>query len=169
MSRYASAAFLLFLFSSLITPVFGQDTRPIIVEQPDSPVSLSEYSASYQESGSYQREGVKHELSYQNASDRDIVAFELEFVMFSVFNEYMDTFGGVSMDDLEAGEDDDGGWVASSLNAFTFHTGVAFVRQLRYENGDIWEADMSIVEERLQKIQSGFDASQLEEDKDDSE
>lgn len=169
MERYSSLFPFVFLFAFLATPVLGQDTRTVIVDQPDSPIRVSEYSAEYQERDSYQSEGVSHEVTYTNTSDRNATALELGFVMFSVFNEFIDTASGVDMYGVEAGDDDDGTWVTNALNAFTFHTGVAFVRQLRYENGDIWEADMSVVEDRIQKIQSEFDASQLEKDEGESE
>ena len=169
MKQLAVFASLLFFLASLSFSTQAQDTRKIVVEQPNSPISLSEYSAEYQERDSYQSEGVRNEVTYRNTSNRDIVAFELGFVIFSVFNEFLDNSSGVSMDDLEAGDSDDGGWVFNSLNAFTFHTGVAFVRHLRYENGEIWEADMSVVEDRIQKIQSEFDASQLGKDEGESE
>lgn len=169
MKRYASVFSTFFLTAFLALTTQAQGTHTVIVDQPNSPIALSEYAAEYQERNSYQSEGVRHDVNTKNISNRSIVAFELGFAMFSVFNEFMDTSSGVSMDGLDAGDDDDGAWVANSLNAFTFHTGVAFVRQLRYENGDVWAADMSVVEERIQKIQSEFDASQLEKDGGESE
>lgn len=169
MKRYTSLFSLIILTALLATPVLGQDTRTIIVDQPDSPISITKFSAEYQERDSYQSEGVRQDVEFENTSSRNVVALEFGFVMFSVFNEFLDTASGVTLDDLEAGESDDGAWVTDFLNAFTFHTGVAFMRQLRYENGEIWEADMSVIEERVQKIQSEFDASQLEKDEGESE
>jgi hypothetical protein len=52
-------------------------------------------------------------------------------------------------------------WVATSYADFSFHTGVAYVSKVRFDDGEIWSADLTSVVLELRKIEKDFDASRL--------
>lgn len=143
-------------FPQRITP----ETR--ILTQSTSPIKILSYSGTYAPSGSrYVDRGIHHELEFENTSGRNIVAIEFGLVSFDVWNEFLDRTGGITMQLLEAGKKDKGEWVASRYSDFSFHTGVAYVSKVRFDNGEIWSADTNAVLAEMRKIQKDFDAAEL--------
>jgi hypothetical protein len=98
-----------------------------IIADSSSPVSITQYRAYYQQRvGTYIDEGIRHELQYRNDSSRTIVAVQFGLISFGVFNDFLDRTGGVSMDEIAAGQSDSGTWIATAFSDFTFLTGVAY-------------------------------------------
>ncbi len=54
-----------------------------------------------------------------------------------------------------------GGWVARAYADFSFHTGVAYVSKVRFEDGEIWTADLDAIAQEMRKIEKDFDVKQL--------
>ena len=159
---------LTFLAVAISVAVVSAELEPVavIVAQPSAPLLITElevvpFSAAGSNTGI---EGVRWEVDYQNASDRQIVALRVGFVSFNAFNEYMFRFEGYLTKDIDAGRTDDGDWTQRRLGAFAFHTGVVYVDRVRFANGDIWVADLGPVGERLMQVQAGFDLSVLTEE-----
>jgi hypothetical protein len=46
---------------------------------------------------------------------------------------------------------------------FSFLTGVAYISRVRFDDGQIWVADLNAVEGELRKIDKDFDAARLKE------
>jgi len=65
------------------------------------------------------------------------------------------------LDQIEPEGVDKGTWVATALSDFTFLTGVAYVNRVRFENGEIWEADIKNVLSVLTAIQEGVEAEDI--------
>lgn len=166
----------LFLCSFIAATAYGQDPQPmrplkpvhnpatpphIVIDQPEAPLRILSYNAEYQERGNYSREGIKHSVEYENTTERQVFALQIGLVSFSVFNEFLDRTGGVSMSKLAPGKRAKGAWVASALSDFTFHTGVAYVSKVRFVNGEIWTADLEVILEELRKIEADFDEARL--------
>ena len=153
----------------LVTVVVGGwsssiPSRAIIVPQPNSPVSITAYKAGYTPGVSgYSREGIHHGLQYTNRSDKQIVAIRFGLVSFDAFNQHIGTTGGIELDDLQPAQQAKGDWVQSAYSDFAFLTGIAYVSKVRFADDQIWIADMSVVLSELRKIQSDFDAKELEE------
>ena len=65
------------------------------------------------------------------------------------------------MEQLAIGATNKGEWVASAYSDFSFHTGVAYVSKVRFEDGEIWSADLSAIVVELKKIEKDFDVNRL--------
>ena len=112
--------------------------------------------------------GIHHNLEYENSSERTVVAIQFGLVSFDIWNEFLDRTGGVTIDTLRAAAKDKGEWVATAYGDFSFHTGVAYVSKVRFEDGEIWSADLNSVLHELRKIEKDFDAGRLQK-KDDGQ
>ena len=155
------------LFLSSLTLSFAVDPVTIIVDQPDAPLKLSNYSAQYSSfRSSTSRPGIRHQPSFENVSGRTIVAFRIGFVSFNYFNEFIGKFGGLSDDPLPPDAKkpvQSGLWNQKDYGDFAFMTGVAYVEKVRFDDGEVWTADMDDVFRELEKIEAGFEMSQLVE------
>jgi hypothetical protein len=65
------------------------------------------------------------------------------------------------METIAPGSKEKGKWVATSYADFSFHTGVAYVSKVRFDDEEIWSADLNSVVLELRKIEKDFDASRL--------
>ena len=126
-----------------------------------APVVITEYDARYQPRSRYQSEGIRHELSYRNASEKKIVALRFGLLAFNIFNEFQDRLGGFTIEDVAVGETESGVWVASALAEAAFYTGVAYVDKVRFEDGVIWSADGDEILSQLREIETDLDAEAL--------
>lgn len=153
--------FFILLFLTITIATFAQETQTIIVEQPDAPIVISEYNAEFKEGGSYTTEGIHHEIKFTNKTGLNVVAIQFGFVSFNVFNKYLDSMSGITMESIEMTESSDGTWIQSTVSDFSFYTGVTYLSKVRYSNDDIWEANLDLVSDRLEDIESDFDASVL--------
>jgi hypothetical protein len=141
----------------------GPPPRAIIVTQSNSPIAITSYSAAYREGGRYSRDGINHDLQYVNRSTKKIVAIRFGFVSFDAFNQHLGTTGGVQLSDIVPEAKGRCGWIQSAYSDFAFLTGIAYVHKVRFDDDQIWIADMNVVLEELRKIQSDFSAKELEE------
>jgi len=157
-------AFIVLLATSLVLTDVAEAQDFIIVAQSESPVTITEYEAEYKEGGTYSREGVHHEADFENVSGKNIRAIKLGFVSFNIFNEFIDRFAGIDMDELDAGDDSGGTWVSVAASDFSFYTGVAYVSKVRYSDGTMWEANLDSVAESIRDVQDDFEADLLKED-----
>lgn len=139
--------------------VFAQEA--IIVTQPNAPLLITSYEAAFQRRTRNRTEGIRHAVKYRSNSSQTIMASEIGLVSFSIFNEFLDRTGGISMDQIEPGGDDSGTWIATAYADFSFHTGVAYVNRVRFVDGTIWEADVDEVMAALREIEEDFDAARL--------
>lgn len=143
-------------------PAYAQDSEAIVLDQPQAPLQILSYDANFDRGGKYSREGIKHEVQYQNRSSREIVAVRIGLVSFDIWNEFLDRTGGLDMDDLSPDKSGKGTWVATAYGDFSFHTGVAYVSRVRFSDGQIWKADLDQIAAQLGMIEEGFDVSRLE-------
>jgi hypothetical protein len=148
----------------LCASAFPQRTKPEtkIIAQTTAPIKIATYSATYIDSSSrYIERGIHHELEYENLSNRNLIAVEFGLVAFDIWNEFLDRTGGVTMTPVSAGGKSKGRWVASRYADFSFHTGVAYVSKVRFDDGEIWSADTNAVLLKMRKIEKDFDATKL--------
>jgi hypothetical protein len=161
MKRYFAVAFIVAI-SWLSAIAQRTPTATRIISQPTAPVKIVSYNAFYIDSSStYVSRGIHHNLEYENASARTVVAVQFGLVSFDIWNEFLDRTGGVTMEDIAPGSKEKGKWVATSYADFSFHTGVAYVSKVRFEDGEIWSADLNSVLLDLRKIEKDFDAARL--------
>jgi len=150
------------------TLAYGQSTKlesvSKILDQPDSPIKILTYKSAY---GMHSKvaligektEGVRHQTEYQNISERGILAVELNYVMFDLFNDYLGSAGTLEMDFLKPGDKDKSDGVAGYGS--TFLTGAAFVNKVRFADGEVWRANLDNIAQEIAKIDKEFQASAL--------
>lgn len=132
-----------------------------VLEQSGAPIEITQYSARHQERSRYQSEGIRHDLRYRNTTSRRIVAVQFGLLAFNIFNEFQDRLGGFTIEDVNAGREESGAWVASALAEASFYTGVAYVDKVRFEDGEIWTANDTEVLRQLQEIEQDLDIEAL--------
>lgn len=133
-----------------------------VMEQPDAPLKLSDYTCLYVRGRSGEN-GINHMPSYTNTDTKPIAAVAIGFVSFDVFNEHIGSFEGISMDPIAPAELVGGSqWVQKRLTGFAFQTGVAYASRVRFADGTIWKADKKKVAAWMAKIESDFDAATLD-------
>jgi len=142
----------------------------VAVEQPNAPLRIAEFEAESQSARSGSQftsarlAGIQYGVEIENISGRKIDAYRLGFVAFNVFNEFLSQFGGYSLDEFDLEDSEGASWYHTISNAQTFHTGVVCVDRVRFENGDVWVADLELIGARLMQIEEDFDLSILSED-----
>jgi len=141
-------------------PVDAQAPRALIIDQPEAPVVITKYTARQLGTGKVES-GLNYRLEYRNRSERRVEAIEVGIVAFDIWNEYLDKLMATDLDSIGSGKSGDGSWIHDPAAAFLFHTGVAYVSRVRFENGDIWTADLDAVAENIRSVQSGFSAEML--------
>jgi hypothetical protein len=161
-----AVTFIALLTALLPYPIRALDPVAKIVDQPDSPLKIILYNAAYQEGGRYSTEGIHHAVEYQNISGRIVEAVQIGLVSFDVWNDYLDRTGGLPLDVLALNAKDKGTWVTGRYRGSSFLTGVAYVSKVRFNDGEIWEADLQSIADELAKIEEGFDVSRLTERED---
>ena len=136
-----------------------------ILKQDNAPLVIEKYSARYQASlrSSYSREGIRHILEYRNITDKKIVAAQFGLLAFNIFNEFQDRLGGYTIENITPQELVSGEWLASALAESAFYTGVAYISKVRFEDGEIWTADLDDVTSQVQEIEASFSADSLTE------
>lgn len=145
-----------------LTAIAQETYESKILEQKDSPIVIEKYQSAYQRgSSTYAREGIHHSVTYRNNTDRIIVAIQFGLVAFDIWNEFLDRTGGVSMDAVKPGGKESGAWTANAYGDFSFHTGVAYVSKVRFDNGEIWTADLEAVARQMREIEKDFDIKNL--------
>ncbi|MYJ26075.1 MAG: hypothetical protein F4080_11235 [Holophagales bacterium] len=132
-----------------------------VLVQEGAPLSIGRYSAAYQSRGQYSREGIRHEVVVENVTDRKIVAYQLGLLSFNIFNEFQDRLGGYAIKDVVPGGTEEGAWLASALAESSFYTGVAYVSKVRFDDGEVWQADLEEVADQVREIEESFSVESL--------
>lgn len=141
------------------------DDKTITVE--NAPISIKDFRATYNAgSGSYPRPTVVYRLEVKNEVQKKIVAYQIGFMAFDAFKERLGRgLQGYSVADLPAGESKRAGWEHSVLEAGLFEDygmGIAYPYKVRFDDGSIWEADMSDVLDQLREIESDLSLDDLQ-------
>ena len=132
-----------------------------ILAQVGAPVVISIYVAMYQPHGANGREGIQHTVRYRNVSKRKIVALQFGLLAFDIFNEFQDRLGGYTIQDVGPGEETFGTWLANARAESAFYTGVAYLSKVRFEDGEVWSADLDNIAKQVQEIEVGFSVESL--------
>ncbi len=145
------------LFISLTCFAFAfAQTQDKIISQPDSPVKILSYEAQYQAGNSYSQEGVYHKVKYQNMTNRKIVAVQIGLVSFDIWNNYLDSLCGDHIEELDPNDTKEETWISTVNGGYSFCTGISYISKVRFENGEIWSADLDKVTQQMEEIEKGF-------------
>lgn len=163
MALFAVVAFAIHLIA-LPSPASAQVLDPVlrIADQPDSPIKITAFTARIQlGEGRYyslSESGVVMNTGYRNTSGRKIVAVQLAFFAFDVWN---DSIGGSyaysypmpgdypmppevtvsnAVESLASGASTDRTINLAHSNPTLFLTGLVGVSKVRFEDGEVWRA-----------------------------
>jgi hypothetical protein len=132
-----------------------------VADQPESPVVVTQYRATYQKGSDKAPSGVRHDVEFRNRSEFRIVAVQLGLVSFDVWNEFLNRTVALVTEPVAVRARERTTWFAPLDAAFTLQTGVAYVDRVRFDNGQIWIADPEAVVTVMRGIQKDFDPLHL--------
>lgn len=156
------------LFLSILGSSYAFALSPVtsIINQTDIPITITKYDAHYQEQNRYGSRGIVHDIAYKNNGKKKIEAVSFGLVSFDIWNEFLDATNGISMEANDPGDVEKGSWIAQAYGDFSFHSGFAYVKKIRYEDGTIWKANLEEIKRELAKVQADFDIKNLEPKRD---
>jgi len=156
-----TVAFALWAPVSPAAPLQAGKAGAKIVEQTESPVLVTGYRAEYQKGNSTSMPGVRHDVEYRNRSGQRVVAVQFGLVTFDVWDEFLARTAGLAVQPLGARSRDRGIWTTVTEAAFAYRTAVVYVERVRFESGEIWNADRETILGALRVIQKDFDETNL--------
>jgi len=155
----------------LESTLFAIEPETKIISQPGAPLKIISYEPEIIESDTidllispeyWKNEGTYHKVKYQNISNKHIIAIQVCFVTFNIFNEFSDKRTGIAtMDTIAPGSFDCGSWENNKYQDFYFDLSYIYVNKVRFIDGTFWYADLNAIVEELKKIDKEFDISNL--------
>lgn len=145
-----------------LAPLQATANEAKVIEVEGAPLRIDGFSSTFRPGGGSfsSRDTVSHNIILQNVSDRKIVAYGLGLHLFDVFDEAMGRgLNGISVETIEPNGTTRGQWNDDPVSAFKFKdygTSVAYVRQVRFDDGTVWKADLSQVLNELQEFESSL-------------
>ncbi len=144
-----------------IQPVRAAEPKALVLTQAEAPVVITKYQNRYTRSDKPDEQGINHRLDYKNRTNRRILAIEFGFVEFTVWNEHIETLIANDLDEVGGGKSGDGSWLHDPPTGFIFHTGIAYVSRVRFEDGEIWTANPDAIVEHIRGVEASFSAEML--------
>lgn len=156
------------LLSLILVSPTVQAESAVILKQSKTPLTITSYTASYVPELSRSPEMIRHKVSFQNTSPKEVVALQIGLTAFDAFNGFMGRFSGWSIEKIPPGGLESGEWTQRPYAAFSFMsygTGVAYVNAVRFSDGSIWRANLSEVLAELQKFEKDLKREDLADKK----
>ncbi len=144
-----------------VEPLGAAEPKALVLTQEEAPVLITKYQTRYNRSDKFDENGVGHKLDYKNRSERRILAVEFGFVEFTVWDEHIETLIANDLDPVGGGKSGDGSWLHDPPTGFLFHTGIAYVSRVRFEDGEIWTANPEDVAAHMRSIEPSFSVEML--------
>jgi len=127
------------LAGTLLAGSAGAQSRHVIMSQKDAPIRVVEYDAQIWGTGSEVGEGIRHDFRFRNDSDRGVVAVKFGVLSYDIFNEFQEETETIVVRDMEPAAQSRHGVVVFPVEPTAFHTGLLYVRKVRFLDGEIWE------------------------------
>lgn len=125
----------------------------------DCPVEIEDYFCNYNGgTGMSTIVNIGHGATIKNRSNRNIIAVSVGYLSFNVWNEFLDVMFCEKVTTIAPNQKIKTlGCVKEHPKTHTFFTGVAFVWRVRFEDGEIWNADRDFIINKLNKLPVTFD------------
>lgn len=159
LKRIASVAIAFVGIAAIAESSGAFQAKALVIEQPEAPLTITQYQARYV--NSKDEVGISHRLEYQNKTDRRIQAVEVGLVAFDIWNEFIEKIAANDLDRIGGGRSGDGAWLHNPQAAFIFHTGIAYISRVRFEDGEIWTADTATIAEQIKGVHPAFTVEML--------
>ena len=156
---------LIALAASLL--IYGEqaNAQSALKSGPNDPLSVTGYRIeSARASDPSLRDEIRHTVTLKNTSSKEVVAFQLRFLLFNAFNECFKLSSGYSLEPLPADQETSGEWrVEVKGEPITREnvTGIAYVSAVRFADGIVWKADEQRIVEQIKSVQSDFTIGNL--------
>jgi len=85
------------------------------------------------------------------AKDKPVQAAEFTFIFYDLFDEYLDSFGGVTIGEMSVGEQIYLHWEPSFSEDWMSYTVVVFLNNVRFSDGNVWGQDKGQVAEEISR------------------
>jgi len=133
-----------------------------VVPEAASPIVISRCAVEYLPPGDVPRERVTYAAAYANSGVKKVVAVEIAFLSFDVWNQFMGADLFLQRDTLisDGRRQDSWGKVVERWDGL-FAT-YAYVARVRYEDGQMWSANREAIVAEVQKQYKGFTAAVLQ-------
>lgn len=159
MLRYAAILFM----ALSITPALATEVH--VLDQPDAPVKISGYTASYKSPERGIGDGsIIHRMTVESTSGERVVAYGIGFQVFDSFKRSLGRpFVGYDMIGVAGDYKATPIWENRATSAYLFQghgTGVAYVAIARMADGSIWKANESSIENQLTNLELDLAASE---------
>lgn len=123
-----------------------------IVSQDDAPLLMRRFETDNSDSR------ISFEVQYRNIRDTTLKAIQFGFMSLDPFNSVVMLGYATHIDDLESYQQtEDANEVSYQFYealAENHYTGIIFVNQLRFEDGEVWEADKQQVLDEIGEMQN---------------
>ena len=127
-----------------------------VLNDPSCPVQLigAGIATSYQPSGYSGRYLFRATGSAKTS--KTVQALQIRYLLYDVFGTHLRTLSNIEVTDLPAGAtyilSESGDWSASETEVSQLLTVVAFVAQVRGEDGSVWRYSQKAIEEELGRV-----------------
>lgn len=118
----------------------------VIVNMDNAPIEILEFGKYYRED----KDHISSVVEYKNKVNRDIVASAITMVYYDPFNEKEGGVKGIATNLLVKNDVVKGGWSIYGEPEFV-KTAIAFVSAVRFEDGEVWRADLDEVMKKASK------------------
>jgi hypothetical protein len=147
--------------------LFCRAENAVILKQIDAPLVITNHTATWKPNPNAPNSSViLHETHVKNVSGKEIVAFQMGFVLLDAFNSFMGARSDRALTDIRKGEDWSGFFEQSPYEAFRFArygTAIVYVRDVRFADGSIWHVDMATIFLELKKLVKDLTREDLQE------
>lgn len=149
----------------LVFPFLSQalEVQTHIISFPDDPITIKKASAFIYEDKYSTKISCELEIA---TSDQAVKAAQFNFIFYDIFDEYLDTFGGVTRTYIPARLRSYLVWETSIYNARMSYTAIVYLAKVRFETDVVWRQDKDrIAQEIVEATNLLFKKEQLEERK----
>ena len=144
--------------------IFGDENSTTIIYQDGQPIQVTSYRSIYVPDVDMEAEGILHSVKYKNNSGKNIVAIKFGFASFDAFNHLLDSFTGISIEDIEVDSDAEGTWKQTCISPWLykkFGSGVMYIDVVRFQDGSFWYSDKDKIISELQKFEKDLKKEDL--------
>lgn len=127
-------------------------------------VGITGVTVSYHEGGSFSDGNLTYEATFTVTPSDSIAAFEVHYILFDVWGDYLRTVGGNTIRDLGPSDSTEysTSWrVYDSDKARQLYASIGYISRVRTKNGQIVEAATDPVVEQARRFVSTFEPHQL--------
>lgn len=120
----------------------------------------------YHDGGRYSNSEYRYVANYTLKSTKDIVAYEIRFVVFDVYDEHMTNLVANEIVDIKAGSpvSDYGIWrILSENDASEALSSIAYISRVRTSDGMIYTADNTAIADYLSSFSVSFEEDDLKD------